>query len=186
MLRRIHVEPDHISGLRLEVRIVRRHVPAHAMRLESRPRPDARDHHVTGGTEMPRQLARRPVGRAVRWGTSCPVQNPSLKPRGLFLNGSTLMSREEPGQAFVEKPTLPPGDEGRVAPERRLDRRIGRALGQHKDKPRTPDVVRPQFPRTHAGLQLLTLGRTEHQQVGVAAHAPAYADSTCTFNVTVH
>src|SRR6202045_5019068 len=64
VLRRIDVEPDHIGGLALEVRIIRGHVALQPMGLKAGAPPDPRDHHMID-PQRPRQLAAPVVSRAI-------------------------------------------------------------------------------------------------------------------------
>ena len=130
--------------------------------LSPRPPPDASDHHVIRPKVL-RELPRRPVGRAIRWATSRPVENAGLEPRRSFLDGPPLMTGEEPGQTIVDEPALPPGHEGRVAPQHRLYRRVGLAIGQHENEPSPPDVVGSQLPRAYTGFQRVALSAAESE-----------------------
>ena len=116
MLRRFDVQPDNISRLEFEIRVVGGHVAFDPMRLESGPLPHPRDHHMANA-QVAGQLAATPVGGAVGRRSAGPFQNLRFQCRSPFFHRPSTMARVQPGQPLSLEPPLPATDIVRVATE---------------------------------------------------------------------
>ena len=165
MLGRIHVEADHIGGLLFEVGIVGHHVAFESMRLKSSSLPNSRHHHVID-TEVFREPSGAPMARAVRWRSSCPLQNSSLEFRRSFLGSFTSMSRVQSRQSVLFEALLPSTDVAPITPEGFRERRIGFSLRQTKYESRTPNVFGWQHSRARTPLEFAAfMGRNNESLV---------------------
>ncbi len=120
VLRRIDVEPDHVGGLTLEVRIIGGHVALQPMGLKPGAPPDSRDHHVID-PQRPRQLAAAPVGGTIVGRAPGPGQNAGFQPRRALSRRPPLMAGKQARQPLLQqsgpanarcKPNYSPGPAG--------------------------------------------------------------------------
>src|SRR5882724_6503955 len=160
MLRRIHIERNDFGCLLLKVWIIGHQVTLDPMRLKSRSLPDPSHHHVMNPKVLG-QLARAPLGRAVRWWPTRPFQNLSLQLRSSFLHRPARMARVQTGNAVLQKPLLPAHYKSRVARQFLLDRLIGFSFSQHKDQLRPTNVACWNRPRSGAKTKLLLFGGSQ-------------------------
>ena len=106
MLRRFDIQPDNISRLKFEIRIVGGHVALDPLGLESGALPHSRHHHMAN-PQMLGQLTATPVGRAIRHWSTGPLQNAGFECRGSFLHNPSPMARVQPGQPLCLEAPLP-------------------------------------------------------------------------------
>jgi len=141
VLRWIQVEPNHVSGLGLDVQVVGSHVPFEPVRLDAgtgRGGP----YMVEVNLQVARQLPSAPMGTAIRW----PLrfrENARLQrwcQHGRLLS---LMTRPQPVEPVRHEAPPPTTDAIAVAPQRGLDRGIRRAVGQHQDYLRALGIFGP-------------------------------------------
>ena len=99
MLRWVEIQINHVGGLGLEIRIVRRDVVLESMRLQAVLGSDTRHRHVRDVTaQFSRQLARGPVGRAFgRLALGRPRRNACLQPIRDLVPLAPRMRRKQPG-----------------------------------------------------------------------------------------
>jgi len=156
--RRVQVQANDVRGLALEVGIVRRHVAFQPMRLESRPCPHTRDHHVADA-EFGAELARAPVRRAVLRRRTGLLQDLGFQCRGPHPRLTTHVTRVEPADpAFLEAP-LPAGDVGRAAAQSLLHLGVGAPLVEHQDQTRPLNHLRARAAQAGELLELPSLCR---------------------------
>lgn len=152
MLRRIHVQPNDISRLALEVGIVRRHVPLEAMRLEAMPGPDPSHHHM-GDPQRLRQSPRTPVRRPVLRSPAGPVQNLGVQLGSEHRRGLSSMPTVEARQSLGCKALTPAGNVTIAAAELPANLRPTGALGQQHNTPCPPGIIRSAFATVAAPFQ---------------------------------
>ena len=156
VLGRVQIQPDHVGGLALEVRIVRDHVALGPMRLDRSPAPDSLDQHVAD-PKLPGQLAGAPVGRAVRGLALGTRQDPCLHPRRHRRRLATLVPGVHPRHAMLEEATPPAADVGTTAAKSLLNAVVGFAVGQHQDHPRATRFIGSTAARANASLEYLSV-----------------------------
>ena len=80
MIRRIHIQANHVGGLRLEVRVVRLHVPFEAMRLQTGALPRFAD-EIVMNLQQATEFTGAPVRAAVRRRLPSLIENARLHAR---------------------------------------------------------------------------------------------------------
>ena len=137
---RIHIQPNHVRRLGLEVGIVRLHVPLESMRLQPGAPPRLAD-EVVMNLQQPTELARAPVRAAVGRRLSRLLQHPRLHRRRQHRRRLAAIPRLQPVESLREKSLPPPVDVVTKARHRRFDRRVRGAIGQHQNHPRAARVL---------------------------------------------
>ena len=117
----MQIQSDHVGRFRLEVGIAGSHVAVPPMRLQARPLPRRGDERVRNLQRL-RELARAPMGRAVRWGLSRPRENAWFHPRPQHASLRPAMTAAQ---------AVNPVREASVLPRRRRARTPAETLRQH-------------------------------------------------------
>ena len=170
VLWRIQIQADHVRRLLLEVRVVRRHVPLQAMRLETRPLPRQVNYRMAHSQVLP-QSSGAPVRRTVRRRLPRNSQDPRPHRRCQNRRRATLrFPRRERRHAAFTEPLVPLVDQRRRAPETLLDGGPGRTRCEEEDNPGAPRVLLPDRSGTSAPLQFAPFGRG--QDDAVPLHIP--------------
>jgi hypothetical protein len=131
----MHIQPNHVRRLRLEVGIVRLHVTLESMRLQTGPSPRFANEVVMNLQQAP-EFARAPVRAAVGRRLSRLLQNARLHLRRQHRRRLAAITRLQPVESLREKSLPPPVDVVTKAGHRRFDRRVRGPIGQHENHPR--------------------------------------------------
>ena len=111
VLRRIQIQPDHLSGLGLELWVVGDQKAFKSTRLDTMLDPDAGHRHVRAVTEFGGQLARGPVRRPVsRFVVGCPRQHACFDPISYVVELAPGVAGEQPRQPISGKSLAPTSD----------------------------------------------------------------------------
>jgi hypothetical protein len=153
VIRRIHVQPNHVRGLSLKVRIIREHVALEPMRLQSGALPRLGD-EVVADLQQAAERARTPVRAAGRR----PL--PRLRQDARFHRGRqhrrrlTAIARLQPLETIRQEAAAPSIDVVAVARDRGLDRRVRITIRQHQDHPGAARVLGSDLESADASLEL--------------------------------
>ncbi len=155
MRRRVQIQPDDISGLLLEVRIVRGHVALDPMGLQAVFAPHPHHHHVAD-TQLFSQLACRPVRRGARRVPGAP-QDLRLQLRGKDRCNLADVSAVEPRDPLLSESLAPTGHKSSAAlnPLRGFIPRM--AIGQEQDQTGSSGIFGPICPAVGSPSQFHTL-----------------------------
>lgn len=145
MLRRVEVQADDFGRLSLEVRIIGGHVARQPMRIEAVLGPDPRRRHVRDLlAKLRRQLARRPVGRAIsRLALDGPGQRPGLDSIGHLAALPPRVAGKQCGETILGKTLALARDMAVAAIELGADLRLGATLRQQQNQPRMTRRIGP-------------------------------------------
>jgi len=182
MLRRIHIQANHVSCLGFEVRIVGGQIAFKSMRFELVLGPDARHRHVRDGTaKFGGKLARGPMRRAVsRLALGGPRQHTGLNAIGHLVALAPGVAGKQPSKPIGGKALAPAIDVAVAAVKLAANLGPRQALGQQQDEPGMPSRIGSTIPRTGLPLQFHDFS---FGQLHRGLHS---RDSTSHLNVTVH
>jgi hypothetical protein len=171
VLRRVEVEPNHVSSLGLEVGIVGSHVAFEAMRLEPRPSPYPGHSHVRD-TQMAGKLAAAPMSTPVRGRFASRAEDLGFEPVDISRWLATLVSGVQAVQSLGQEANSPRLDESLTAVDSLLDFGVGTTIGEQKDYPRSLAVFQAQStpPSTTLEFSPFRLGEDNGRACG--EHAP--------------
>src|SRR5262249_25789533 len=112
VLRRIEIQPDDVSGFRLELRIVGGDVALAPMRLQTMLGPDARNRHVRDATaQLSSQFTGRPMRRTIGgFALRRPRQYSRFQPITDLVSLAPRMTTEQSRQPLGLEPFTPPMD----------------------------------------------------------------------------
>jgi hypothetical protein len=152
VIRRIHVQPNHVGGLPLEIGIIRLHVALEPMRLQSSTLPGLGDQVVMDlqqTTELPRAPVRTAVGRRL----ARLLQHARLHRRCQHRGRLPAVPRAQAVEAILEEPAPPAIDVIAIARHGRFDRRVRGPIGQHQNHARAARVLRSDLETAHSPFQ---------------------------------
>src|SRR3954451_950077 len=157
MLRRSHVQADHVGSLVLKIRIVARHVAFQAMGTDSGLRQNPL-HRVLADAEVTRQLTARPMSGTVVRAILDRGQYPSLQ---LGCAYGRLLARmplfHQPCHTMRAKSLLPTRDSRSRGIQHPLNLPVRDALAQQQHHTRSHHVTCRKTPRLRHLLQFLSL-----------------------------
>ena len=160
---RIHIQPDHVCRFGLEVGIVRLHVALESMRLQTGAPPRFAD-EVVMNLQQPPEFARTPVRAAVGRRVTRLLQNARLHCRGQHRRLLAAILRLQPVESLREESLPPPVDVVPKARDRRFDRRVRRAIGEHENHPRTARVFGADLETSETTFQLSSFINGQRQR----------------------
>ena len=164
VLRRIQIQADDVGRLRLEVRIIRRHVSLHPVRLDPGPRPRPGHKHVVDPHRRG-QASRAPVRRPIRRLLPGLLEDLRLKLRRQDAGFRADMPRIQAGQPLRLEPLLPPADITRVTAQGCLNRRVALTACQKKNQSSPPGVFGSQPSRAASALKFFALHLSQRKHV---------------------
>src|SRR6266496_992114 len=139
MDRRIDVQTDDVGSFGFEVRVICRHIPLHAVRLQVRPAPNSRHHHM-GYSKMLSRFPRGPVGRSISRILLRCRQNPGLQFNRLLSSLAALVPAIESSEPLRLKPRFPACYISCITRQCALNLNPSVAFGKHQNQPR-PSLV---------------------------------------------
>ncbi len=127
MPRRIDIQTNNVGRLGPEIRIIRGQVAFQPMRLQTCSFPAPSHHHVADA-QLPGQLARALVSRAVRRRLASPGQNADLQPGRLFFDGAAPVASVRTRKPTLEKTLFSTADVAAVTSQSLTNLQVGVAL----------------------------------------------------------
>ena len=152
MVRRVHVETNHVGGFALEVGIVRLHVAFEAMRLQAGALPRFGD-EIVMNLQHAAQLAGAPVCAAVRGRLSRLRQNAGFHGRSQYRRRLATIACPQPRDPIDQKPPAPAIDVVAVARHRGFDHRVRGPIGEQQHDARPARVLRSNFEAPDSAFQ---------------------------------
>src|SRR5438128_9654380 len=142
VLRRIQVEADDVSGLGLEIGVIRSHVALYPVGFQSGVGPRSVDPHVWNA-KMLREFARCPMGRPVGRLASSGLQDPSLAARREHRPPAAAMPREKARESRFLEPAAPTNYISAVTAEGFLDALVALPIRKQENRLGSASIVGP-------------------------------------------